>query len=80
MFQTAGDPDFRPLFHETIALAWNAKLWRFPGQENEFPEFVEINWKKWLDTDWGKRWLAGENRAPQDKMSDSEEAKINVIL
>lgn len=53
-------PDkFRPLFRETLGAAWNYKLWRFPGQEDEFPVFTETsNWSAWIETTAGKIWQA----------------------
>jgi hypothetical protein len=72
-----GDPDhFRPLFHETLGGAWNEKLWRFPGQRDEFPVFNDKNmWTDWLKTDWGLHWAADEGRAAQDKMPHARKSK-----
>ena len=33
-------PDFRPLYHGVIGLAWDVKQWRFPGQDH-FPVFFK---------------------------------------
>lgn len=76
------DPEgFRPLFHETLGAAWNEKLWRFPGQHEEFPVFNDKNmWTDWLKTDWGIRWVAGEGRALQDKMPRARKSKYVEIL
>jgi len=60
------NPDrFRPLYHETLGTAWNSKQWRFASQDTEFSVFTkDDNWTKWIKTDWGKRWVAGEERWP----------------
>ncbi|KIM88894.1 hypothetical protein PILCRDRAFT_813894 [Piloderma croceum F 1598] len=64
--QKRKDPRFRPLYHETLGTAWNYKKWRFSGQDTEFPVFTKSdNWSVWTkNTDWGKRWVAGEERWP----------------
>ena len=64
--QKRKDPRFRPLYHETSRTAWNYKKWRFSGQDIEFPVFTKSdNWSIWTkNTDWGERWVAGEERWP----------------
>jgi hypothetical protein len=60
-------------------MAWNVKLWRFPGQNDEFPAFMkEDSWSNWLDTDWGKRWLAGGGPMPLGWNPSSAGVKVTL--
>jgi len=57
-----GSDDFRALHPDSVALAWDHKVWRFEGEMNLFPVFDKksgVKWTVWIASADGVKWRKG---------------------